>query len=493
MFVVHNSAILPRHELIKNNSLSMSSEYYIARALLESGWAEDLLIKVSDEGTIESIISHCKSNNVDTKRAEIIKGTVIPGMANLHSHAFQRAFAGLTEFKSLSSMQQPDSFWSWRKIMYEFVQRLTPERLNIIAKQLYIEMLKSGYTTVGEFHYLHHNANGELYDDPGEMSHQVINAALESGIGITHLPVYYRYSGFTEQLTGKTIAAGQQRFIHQSNDYFRLLETLNTHYRSESLFKLGIAPHSLRAVSTDDINKAIGQLNNIDPKAPIHIHIAEQQAEVEDCQVALGKRPIEHLMNTCDVNERWCLVHATHMDDTEVADVAQSKAVAGLCLTTEANLGDGFFPAKQYIKHKGQFGIGSDSHISVSPFEELRLLEYGQRLQHQQRNVLCTDGCNSVGRFLYEGAATAGAAALARNSGSIAVGRCADWVVLNDNNPALFSKSNDQILDSAIFSSRENPVKDVMVQGCWRVKDGQHSDELKSLDDYKDVIKSLNE
>jgi len=457
----------------------MTRSFFAKKALLVDGWAEDVTITVSSAGIIESV----SVNDSSSEDVEYLDGCLLPGMPNLHSHAFQRGFAGFSESRGEAN----DSFWTWRKIMYQFVDKLNPTQAKVIAKQLYIEMLKSGYTSVAEFHYLHHHFTGNIYDDPAEMSHAVINAAMETGIAITHLPVYYRYSDFND----KKPSEDQRRFIHNPEEYHRLIDALFGHYRSEHQVQIGIAPHSLRAVSSADINAAINILDGYDCEAPIHIHIAEQIAEVNGCVAHTGQRPVQHLFEQCDVNHRWCLIHATHINDQEAWELAESGAVAGLCLTTEANLGDGFFPAPLYFERQGAFGIGSDSHISVSPMEELRLLEYGQRLLHQQRAVLCDKTTPSVGRYMFQGAVTGGAQALGRKTGKLAAGYQADWLVLDKDNPALFSKTDDQILDAMIFSSNINPVKDVMVAGKWVVQDGHHAMEDETLEAFRLVLAEI--
>ena len=348
-------------------------------------------------------------------------------------------------------------------------------------------MLKSGFTSVAEFHYLHHNTNGSPYNDPAEMSHSVINAALATGVAITHLPVYYRYSGFNDQPAKNE----QRRFTHQPEEFQRLIDSLYSQYASEQNVRIGIAPHSLRAVNGSDINDAIAMLDTHDMSAPIHIHIAEQMAEVIGCKAQTGQRPIQHLFDQCDVGERWCLIHATHSNEQEIWEMAESGAVAGLCLTTEANLGDGFFSAEAYFERQGVFGIGTDSNTSISPFEELRLLEYGQRLKQQKRAVLCDNDTASVGRYLYEGAIAGGARAVGRKTGKLAVGYQADWLVVDQNNPALFSKKTDQILDSLIFANNSNAIQDVMVAGHWVIKSGHHPLEQQSLNDYQAVLMDI--
>jgi formimidoylglutamate deiminase len=448
-------------------------------SLSNNGWISNSLISVSSAGVIESIISDSEL----TEDAELIKGTLLPAIPNLHSHAFQRAFAGFTESRG----QANDSFWSWRKIMYQFVDKLNPQQVFVIARQLYIEMLKAGYSSVAEFHYLHHSPSGKAYDDPAEMSHQLVKAAKEVGINLTLLPVYYRYSGFNDQLATE----GQRRFIHQPDDYARLLDILFKHYQAEPFIRIGMAPHSLRAVSVVDIRKAIDVLDHYDAKAPIHIHIAEQMAEVNDCLAHTGQRPVQHLYDNFEVNERWTLIHATHINEQETWEMAESGAVTGLCPTTEANLGDGIFPATLYLEQKGTFGIGSDSHSSVSAIEELRLLEYGQRLKHQQRAILCDEETTSVGRTLFQGALAGGAQALGHKTGKIVVGYQADWLTLDENNPSLFSKTDDQILDAMVFSTNSNPISQVYVAGKIVIEEGRHILEEESLNAFRKVLTEI--
>ncbi|MFT5451191.1 MAG: formimidoylglutamate deiminase [Enterobacterales bacterium] len=461
------------------STLYFAENTFTDDSLNNNGWISNTLISVSSAGVIESIVSDCE----ETEDAVHLKGTLLPAIANLHSHAFQRAFAGFTESRG----QANDSFWSWRKIMYQFVDKLNPEQVYIIAKQLYIEMLKAGYSSVAEFHYLHHSPSGRAYDDPAEMSHQLVKAAKEVGINLTLLPVYYRYSGFNNQQA----TAGQRRFIHQPDDYSRLLDRLFSQYQAEPFIRIGMAPHSLRAVSATDIRQAIDVLDHYDDKAPIHIHIAEQMAEVNDCLAHTGQRPVQHLYDNFDVNERWTLIHATHINEQETWEMAESGAVAGLCLTTEANLGDGVFPAPLYFEQQGSFGIGSDSHSSVSAIEELRLLEYGQRLKHQQRAILCDEVTTSVGRTLFQGALAGGAQAIGHKTGKIAVGYQADWLVLDENNPSLFSKANDQILDAMIFSTNANPISSVYVAGKRLIDEGQHLLEEESLNAFRKVLMEI--
>jgi formimidoylglutamate deiminase len=404
-------------------------------------------------------------------------------MPNLHSHAFQRAMAGLAERAGPSE----DSFWTWRKVMYGFVERLSPDQVGAIAAQLYVEMLKAGYTAVGEFHYLHHAPDGHAYNDPAEMSLRVVSAALRTGIGITHLPVLYVHGGFG----GAVAAPEQRRFLNRGETFMTLIDGLIARYAGDRQVRIGIAPHSLRAVSPALFLATIAALDAIDSSAPIHIHVAEQEKEVEDCLAWSGARPVEWLLANAEVSRRWCLVHATHMNEAETTGLARSGAVAGLCPTTEANLGDGLFPLSAYLAAGGAFGIGSDSHISVSPVEELRWLEYGQRLMGRRRNVAVLPETPSVGAGLYHAALAGGAQALGRPIGALAAGRRADLVVLDGNHPSLAGREGDVLLDSLVFSGNANPVRDVMVGGKWAVRNGRHDDEDSILADYRAAIAEL--
>ena len=424
-----------------------------------------MVFEITD-GVLSAVSAGCREAPEDAER---LRGPVIPGMPNLHSHAFQRAFAGLTERRGAGE----DSFWTWRERMYRFVARIEPDEVQAIALELYVEMLKAGYTAVGEFHYLHHDPAGNAYADPAEMSNRVIAAAHEAGIAITHLPVLYAHGGFGAAAPG----AAQLRFVHAPEEYLLLIEILHAHHRDAGGVRIGIAPHSLRAVTAEELRAALDAVSALDAAAPVHLHVAEQTKEVEECLAATGARPVAWLLAEFPVDERWCLVHATHIDAMETADLAASGAVAGLCPTTEANLGDGIFPAVEYLGAGGRFGIGSDSHVSVSPVEELRLLEYGQRLTRERRALLASPASPSVGRTLYEHAARGGAQALGQSCGSLNVGRRADLVVLDDAAVTLIGRHGDTLLDAYVFAGNVNPVRDVMVAGNWCVRDGHHPGE----------------
>ena len=372
--------------------------------------------------------------------------------------------------------------------MYGFVREITPEQVEAIAAQLYVEMLKAGYTAVGEFHYLHHDTDGQPYADLAEMSHRVIAAAKATGIGIAQLPVLYGYGDFG----GQPVGEGQKRFLNDPDRFLTLAEELLKEYGGDAQVRIGIAPHSLRAVTSETLSAAVAGLDALDGEAPIHVHIAEQNKEVHDCIEWSGKRPVEWLLRNAALGPRWCLVHATHVTEEEVTRLAETGAVAGLCPTTEANLGDGVFPAPAYLAAGGAFGIGSDSHISVSPVDELRRLEYGQRLTLKQRNLPAGGAAApSVGARLYRLALAGGARALGRPIGRLAPGCRADLVVIDDGRPALYGKSDDVLLDALIFAGNENPVSDVMVGGDWAVRDGRHAREDEVFAAYKTAAARL--
>ena len=448
---------------------------YADRAWLRRGWAKNVLLDIDDTGSIAEITTALPDCPND---AEQLKGPVLPGMANLHSHAFQRAFAGHTE----QSHKGNDNFWTWRQVMYDFVAKVTPDQAQIIAEQLYIEMLKAGFTSVGEFHYLHHDQSGHPYADLSQMSTRIIEAARQNGIAITLLPVLYAYGGFGAQPSTR----GQQRFVNNIERFSRLLEKLFSTYATERNIVVGFAPHSLRAVSEEQIREMVAHLHHLDAKAPIHIHIAEQRSEVDDCIAWCGTTPVAWLFNHFEPDERWCLVHATHITDAELSALARSGATVGLCPTTEANLGDGVFPAEKFLAQQGRFGIGSDSNVSVSPIEELRTLEYSQRFMHRRRAILAPRG-GSVGAHLYATAALHGAEAIGRHSGALDIGYTADLVVIDELTPTLINKPGDILLDAMIFAGHSNPVRDVMVSGQWQVRDGFHSREDQVLDAFRRV------
>jgi len=433
--------------------------FLLGQARLPEGWASNLLVEVDAAGLITAVTPGAAA----TPDATRLDGPVLPGIANLHSHAFQRAMAGLAEVAGPVG----DNFWTWRETMYRFALKLAPEDVEAIAGQVYAEMLCRGYTAVAEFHYLHHQPDGQAYDDPAELSWRILAAAEQSGIALTHLPVLYAAGGFGN----KPIGESQRRFLHDLDRYGALLEHLRPRFANRADRHLGIAPHSLRAVPPDLLRGALALTN---AAMPVHIHIAEQTGEVEECLAHTGARPVEWLLDNAAVDARWCLVHATHMTAAETARLAASGAIAGLCPTTEANLGDGLFPAPEFLQAGGRFGIGSDSHISIDPAEELRWLEYGQRLTRRGRNLLSHGPGGSTGQSLFDGALSGGAQALGQKMGAIATGMRADFILLDTEASMLAGLRPEQMLDAWIFSGQPSPVCDVYVGGNRVVADGRH-------------------
>ena len=438
---------------------------FAPQALLPEGWAENVLIECDKDGWIVGVDSF-KSPPAEAAGVDIAAGPLVPGMPNVHSHAFQRAMAGLTERAS----GKKDNFWSWRETMYRFLAFLTPEDMESLAAYVYAEMLKAGYTSVGEFHYIHHDADGKPYADPAEMSRHIIRAAMDAGIAVTHMPVLYAHGGFGE----KPPAEGQKRFINDVDGVMRIVENLYGEFAGVPQVTIGFAHHSLRAVSPGMLKEGTAAVRRLLPAAPIHIHAAEQTAEVEGCLEWSNKRPVEWLLENAAPDEKWCFIHCTHMTPEETRALAQSRVVAGLCPTTEANLGDGVFPLVDYFQAGGRFAIGSDSHISVNMVEELRWLEYVQRLLRRERTIIQDHDLPSVGAMLFEKATQGGAQALGRKCGRIEPGARADFIVLNPDMGVMTGKLRDHILDTAVFAASRNPVKDVMAGGRWVVQNGRH-------------------
>jgi len=446
---------------------------FAKRALLQNGWAENVRLIVQ-QGVITTIAPQSKASPAD-----VTVDTLLPALSNLHSHSFQRAMAGMTEFRASGH----DSFWTWRDLMYRFVNRITPDQMQAIAALVFMEMQEAGYAAVGEFHYVHHQKGGAPYEDIAELSNQIYAAAKSTGIGLTHLPVLYTYGGAGEA----PMAEGQLRFGNNIDRYLKLLERARDglKYLHEDA-RIGMAPHSLRATSPAVLEAALAHHKT----GPIHIHIAEQPKEVADIQAWLGLRPVEWLLQNIDVNSNWCLIHATHMTHEETMRMAKVGAVAGLCPITEANLGDGPFNGPSYLIADGAFGVGSDSNVNISLTEELRTLEYSQRLRDMARNVFVV-GEGSVGATLYRGAARGGAQALGRNAGEIAEGKLADLVAINSTTPALCALKSDQLLDGLVFAAKDSVVTDVWSAGRHSVKNGHHIDREGITKNYRSAITQL--
>lgn len=452
--------------------------YYAEHALLPDGWATRVRLDVDANGWISKVVA-----NADAESAERLAGPLLPGMPNLHSHAFQRAMAGLGEVRG----SPDDDFWSWRELMYKFAGRITPQQSMAVARHLYIEMLKSGYTAVAEFHYVHNDPTGQPYANPAEMSLAHVAAASEAGIAITMLPVLYSHGNFGAAPLGPR----QQRFRTGPEDILATVRAVRKATAGHADLNCGVAPHSLRAAGLDGLRDLLSGLEAIDASAPIHIHIAEQTREVDDSLAFSGQRPVEWLFEHLPVDHRWCLVHATHLNNNEMLALARSGAIAGLCPTTEGNLGDGIFPLPDYRAAGGRYGIGSDSHVSRNPLEELRLLEYVQRLVLRKRNLVVGNISAAVGTTLWLEAAAGGAQAMGRKMGALAAGQRADFVVLDGEQPDLAGKSGDMIANAAIFSGTQGLVRDVMVGGHWQVRDGRHALEGSASRDYGKAVKAL--
>lgn len=461
------------------SSLSKDRSYFARWALLPTGWQRDVHIEVRSDGTFGRI--HVGHTETATKQVDQPIGTVVCGMVNLHSHAFQRAMAGLTERGGPST----DSFWTWREVMYRFLAELSPDDIEAIAAQLYVELLKGGFTGIVEFHYLHRDPSGALYHEPTELAQRILSAAEQSGIGLTLLASLYQQGGFA----AAPLQPRQQRFYLSDDEFAKLLTEL--HHRRPPGVQVGIAPHSLRAVTPDALRRAISLQTQLAPRAPIHLHIAEQPAEVSDCLSWSQRRPIAWLLDELSVDDRFCLIHATHGQPAELVRVATSGATIGLCPSTEANLGDGIFAATDYQAAGGRFGIGTDSHVGTSALDELRLLEYSQRLVHGRRNVLALgEGC-STATHLWQQAAQGGAKAAAQPTGAIVEGARADLVVLDEADPSLYGRCGAELLDSAVFGPGRQVVSDVMCAGRWVVRARRHFAEDALFARFAKVMRRL--
>jgi formimidoylglutamate deiminase len=445
------------------------------QVLLTDGWASDQTVRFNQDGAITGITGTTDADATFQKA----RGPVIPGMANLHSHAFQYGMAGLAE-----KTESAGGFWSWRDVMYRVANTVDPDGFAAIAAQLYADMLRQGFTAVGEFHYLHHAPDGRPYDSPATMSLAAIEAARRTGIALTHLPVLYAHGGFGGAPPGED----QRRFIHDSTSYSNLIDALSQSVADEPDIQIGIAAHSLRAVTPDQLSDAADLAKSAG--MPIHIHVAEQPKEVDDCRTHLGARPVEWLLDNLAVDDRWCLIHATHMTPAETEALARSGAVAGLCPTTEANLGDGIFDTPRFLDARGAFGIGTDSHISADPAQELRLLEYGQRLTQGRRGIL---GCGHAhtGAGLYRTAAKGGGRALGRKMGVIAAGYRADFVVLDREHSLLTGRNGDTLLDSLVFAAGAGAVRDVFVGGRKVIDNGRHAEDRSLKPAFQEALKVI--
>ncbi len=420
--------------------------------LSPSGWQADQVLQLDDNGLIVDVLS-------DHDQADVrLSGPVIPGMVNVHSHAHQRLMAGLSGRRSDSG----DSFWSWREQMYAAIGLLTPEDLKLLASWLYLELLEGGYTCQGEFHYPHRLGDAE----PMESSLALIEAAEQVGSGLTLLPVWYRYGGFGNKPPGQQ----QLPFILNSQGYADLVGQLDALADQRDLLEVGLAPHSLRAVAAEELADLLKDF----PNRLVHIHIAEQPAEVEDCLKHHGCRPVTLLGRHIELDARWCLIHATHVDQSELSAITEAGSIVGLCPTTEADLGDGLFPAADFLGRGGRMAIGSDSNLHTSAAAELRLLEWGQRLVRHQRNVLAGGPGQHLGSSLWQHAASHGAKALGQGCGRLAPGYRADLVVLAAGHALLQGLEPESMLDTWIMAEQPGMIDEVWVAGQRQVQAGRH-------------------
>jgi formimidoylglutamate deiminase len=452
---------------------SPAKRLFFAHALLPGGWARDVIVSV-ENGAITSV-----ADNASSAGAEIISGVAIPGLPNLHSHAFQRGMAGLTEVRGATQ----DSFWTWRQLMYRFLDALTPDDVEAIAGFAYAEMLEAGFTGVAEFHYLHHDENGQPYADLAEMAGRIAAAASATGIGLTLLPSFYNFSSFG----GAPSLQGQRRFVNDPQRFLALLEKSRAAIAGCDDAAIGIAPHSLRAITPETLKEVLEAFQ----QGPIHIHVAEQVKEVSDCVAWSDQTPVAWLLDHMPVDKRWVLIHATHMTVEEATGVAASVAMIGLCPLTEASLGDGIFEGPQFLEAGGRFGVGTDSNIEITSPGELKQLEYSQRLKYRIRNAVARTSGESTGRALYEHALAGGAQAVGRSVGSLAAGKRADIVVLDTAHPDLAAVSGDRWLDAYTFVAGKSAIDSVWVGGKQIVEAGHHRQRPSIVARYQRTMKRL--
>ncbi|HEY2276194.1 MAG TPA: formimidoylglutamate deiminase [Steroidobacteraceae bacterium] len=458
------------------NIMYAMASLWFESALLPQGWARDVRLTAS-AGRIERVLPGVAPADGDERH-----GVGFPGLPNLHSHAFQRGLAGLTERRG----SEGDSFWTWRELMYRFLDRIGPEELEALAALAFAEMLEGGFTRVGEFHYLHHDRDGRPFTDPGELAGRLAAAAARAGIGLTLLPTLYAHGGFG----GAPPTERQRRFINDPGRFARIVESSRSALSTLPGASVGVAAHSLRAVTPPELAEAVTLARG----GVIHIHIAEQLREVDDCLAWSGRRPVQWLLENAPVDESWCLVHATHATDAELQDVAACGAVVGLCPVTEASLGDGIFPAAAFLAAAGRGGIGSDSNVRIDAAEELRTLEYSQRLAHRARNVLASGAGASTGRSLFDVALAGGSQAL-QPSGSgptgLTAGASLDVVTLAAGHPALVGRQGDEILDSWIFAGDRGLIDCVWCAGVKVVSGGRHRDREAIVVRYNRTLRTL--
>jgi formimidoylglutamate deiminase len=462
--------------------------YRLQSAYLPQGWARDVRVTVDAQGMITAIgAAEAEQSRVaGASEIEHVVGVVVPGMPNAHSHAFQRAMAGNAEHRTGAR----DSFWTWRQTMYALANRIGPQDLQVVATQLFIEMLKAGYTSVAEFHYLHRAFGDTPASNPNVLWEAIGSAARDAGIALTFLPTLYQSSDFG----GQQLKAEQRRFFLSTDEFLRAIETrIGVEHRAgTNTLRTGAAFHSLRAVPLDQLRRAAEALHGIDAAMPVHIHVAEQMLEVRSCERETGRRPVELLLDQALLTRHWCVVHATHATAAELQGIADADAVICVSISTEANLGDGFFDAPLFQQMDGRLCVGSDSQATVSPSEELRWLEYQQRLREKRRGVLAAQNESHVGTRLWRDAARNGARAIGQPVGQIAVGSRADWLVLDASHPAMAGAAADGALDRLLFAGADKAIRDVMVSGRWVVKDHRHPADDQSRTNFARVMDNLS-
>jgi formimidoylglutamate deiminase len=451
---------------------------FASDALLANGWARDVLLEWDERG----ILTRAEPGQA-RGAAPQAAGPVLPGMANVHSHAFQRAMAGLAEFRG----HPTDDFWTWREEMYRLVTRLEPEDVEAIARHLYVEMLLHGYTSVGEFHYIHRDRDGKAYADPAEMANRILAAASDAGIALTLMPVLYAYGA----LGNKPLSPAQRRFGGDPTSILDLVAQLRDFHLPHPTLRFGVAPHSVRAVDALMLTELVEAATRTDVTMPIHMHVSEQVGEVADCVDTHGVTPLEWITGLVEVDSRWCFIHATHLTQLETRSLAGTGAAIGLCPMTEANLGDGIFELERWLEVQAPWGIGGDSHVSVSPFEELRALEYSQRLRHRVRNVSASEQMPDVAPNLWGQAARGGAASLAQPAGALEAGRRADFIVLDGGDVDFEALPAAAMLGVAMFGGNSNRVRDVFIGGAPVVTQGRHPAAEEAAAGYRAALRRL--
>ena len=449
------------------------SKIHARQALTPDGWTRNLCVEISD-GRITRV-------SEDTTTGQTSVDLLLPAPVNLHSHAFQRAMAGLTETRG---PDPGDSFWTWRQLMYRFLDRLTPTQVQAIAELVFMEMLEAGYGAVAEFHYLHHDIGGAPYHNLPEMAERIVAAAQDTGIGLTLLPVLYMQGGCDE----RALQGGQRRFGCDWDLFGKLHDaSVKAISKGPDDHSIGIAPHSLRAVRPE----ALARIREICPDGPIHMHLAEQVAEVREVQAYLGARPVEWVLNNMEIDDSCCFIHCTQMQPHEIRGLAKSGAIAGLCPITEANLGDGIFEGVRWLDSGGAIAIGSDSNIRISLSEEIRTLEYSHRLRDHSRAALASDD-KSTGRRIFDEIVAGGANAAGRKTGKISIGYWADLLALDSNAINLVGQEHDTILDSFVFAGDDRLVKDVWSAGRHLIKNGRHVKSESLVNTYLQTMRSIS-